>query len=381
MSPARVKAQTIAGDEPLPEIDALEGFPHPRFTEAVFGHDAVEQRFAKEWQTGNVHHARLLVGPKGIGKATLAYRIARFVLAGDDQREAGLLGPMGLDVRGDGRTAAQVRALSHPGLLVVRRAWDLKAKRFPTQISVDEVRRLRGFLTHSAEGGAWRVVIVDQADEMTANAANALLKSLEEPPAHCLFLLLSSQPGRLLATIHSRCRRLSMNALGDAPLRQAVDQALAAGAHSPVADPDWPKVVALGEGSVRRALQLVSGGGLDLNDQIEALVATLPRVERGRLVTLAERLSPVAREADYEMFFSLLTQTVAGAVRLAGGQSGQPATPAIARLAALMDDRQKVARWAMLWETLAREKAQADALNLDRKSLIVESVLRLEAAA
>jgi DNA polymerase-3 subunit delta' len=157
-----------------------------------------------------MHHAWLLGGRKGIGKATLAYRFARAALAHPSERQSDRAS---LDIAEDTRASRQVRALSHPGLLVLRRPYDDKGKRFAASIPIDEVRRLRSFLSHSAGEDAWRVVIVDEANELNVNAANALLKSLEEPPARAVFLLVSSAPGQLLPTIRSRCRALSFQPL------------------------------------------------------------------------------------------------------------------------------------------------------------------------
>ena len=157
-----------------------------------------------------MHHAWLLAGREGIGKATFAYRLARHVLARPEERD-----PFGqsLEVAADSTAARQVAALSHPGLLVLRRPYDTRTKRFGASIPVDEVRRLKSFLGLTAGDGAWRVVIVDAADDLNINAANALLKSLEEPPKRAVFLLVSSEPSRLLPTIRSRSRRLDLAAL------------------------------------------------------------------------------------------------------------------------------------------------------------------------
>ena len=180
------RAPQLQEIEATPEADRLEGFPHPRETQRLAGHLAAQQAVRQAFAEGRVHHAWLLAGREGIGKATLGYRIARFVLARPEERAEGTL-----DVPPGSVAARQVTALSHPGLLVLRRPWDAKAKRHTTSIPVDEVRRLKSFLAHSAGPGAWRVVIVDQADELNTNAANALLKSLEEPPPNALFLLVS----------------------------------------------------------------------------------------------------------------------------------------------------------------------------------------------
>jgi DNA polymerase-3 subunit delta' len=220
------RAAAAAETEALPEIDRLEGFPHPRETVTLYGHDAAERELAAAFAGGRVHHAWMLSGPAGIGKATLAYRVARYALAAPEERTA--VGDR-LAIRESSIVASQVRALSHPGLAVVRRAYNLRNKRFPATIPVDEVRELKTFLGRTADEGTWRVVIVDSADELNLNAANALLKALEEPPRRTLFLLVVAQPQRLLRTIRSRCRTLEMSPLGPEDLRRAATAALAAG--------------------------------------------------------------------------------------------------------------------------------------------------------
>src|SRR4029077_1816788 len=162
--------------------------------------------------------AWLIVGPEGIGKATLAYHFARMVLAEAGERQS---------IDREHPVFRKIAALSHPNLLVIRRAWNEKSKRYAQMIGVDEVRRLRAFLGTTAGEGSWRVVIVDRADELNQNAANALLKALEEPPPRTLFLLISDAEGRLPVTIRSRSRILRVAALGGEDLKKAVRAALA----------------------------------------------------------------------------------------------------------------------------------------------------------
>ena len=208
------RAPTLKDTEAPPEADRLDGAAHPRETTTLFGHGAAEATLAQSFAGGRMHHGWLLSGREGIGKATLAYRFARYALATPAQRDPS---NRSLDIPPASTAARQVLALSHPGLLVIRRPWDAKNKRHTTSIPVDEVRRIKPFLAHTAEPGAHRVVIVDSADELNANAANALLKSLEEPPPATTFLLVTSEPGRLLPTIRSRCRMLDLAPL-DVPI-------------------------------------------------------------------------------------------------------------------------------------------------------------------
>ncbi len=362
-------ARSAIGDiEDYPEADCLEGFLHPRLTPQAFGHDSVEAEFADAFRNERMHHAWLLCGGQGIGKATLAYRLARMVLSGD------------LPEGASGAVDQQVGALSHPGLLVIRRTYDLKAKRFKTSIPVDEVRRLRGFLSHRSGSGSWRVVIVDSADELNINAANALLKSLEEPPARTVFLLISAEPGRLLATLRSRCRRIELAPLSEKDLRRAFDQACthAKSAGGMLNDAtSWSRLVELSHGSVRRALALHSGGGLELSEAIAGLVSRLPDVDWPSVHKLADGLQPISAKEDFDLFFELLSDQIVQGVRSAAtGQASAGAVPQGLKVA----DTTQLASWAALWETLSREKADVDALNLDRKTFILETVARLKAA-
>lgn len=369
------RAPAITEIEELPEADRLGDFPHPRHTRALFGQGDAERALAEALASGRMHHAWLLAGPKGIGKATLAYRFARAALAQPQERD-----PTGhsLDVDDATIAARQVRALSHPGLLVVRRPYDTKGKRFASSIPVDEVRRLRTFLGHRAAGDGWRVVIVDEANELNVNAANALLKSLEEPPERTVFLLVSPAPGDLVPTIRSRCRMLSLSPLSDSDLRAAATAALAAADMPPPADADWAPLERLSGGSVARLLGLFGTGGLALQAQIDRLLGLLPRVDWKAVHALSDELQPVAAQPKFELFFELLMGTLAHLIRLAATGEGSPEDQS---LAAKLIGTGRLASFAALWERVAREKADTLALNLDRKSLIIQTVAALSAAA
>ena len=373
-------AEPDDGEAP-PDADRLEGFPHPRETFHLAGQAAAETELAAALASGRMHHAWLLTGREGIGKATLAYRFARSALASPAERERIPGGT--LQVAPDAVVSKQLRVLSHPGLMVIRRPWNRESKRLATVIPVDEVRRLKAFLQHSAGEGAYRVVIIDRAEDMNASSANAVLKSLEEPPIRTVFMLVSSEPGRLLPTIHSRCRRLELKRLGEADLLAALEHPLA------VAKIDAPKaeqrqlIAKLADGSVRRALQLLQGGAVDLHGKIVGLLSTLPKVDYEAVHKLAETAGAHGADEQFQSFYALLTDLIARALR--GRATGQLLSgieePLIARLFPDGPSSARLATWAGLWETIGREKAEALALNLDRKALILDTFARIEAAA
>jgi DNA polymerase-3 subunit delta' len=365
------REQTI---EVYPEADRLGEFPHPRHTEAFFGHNEAEAQLATGLAAGKLHHAWLMVGPEGVGKATLAYRFARAALSdaaaggqlfGDDAR---------LLVHPDTRASHLVRGLSHPDLLVIRRPFDIKAKRFKTAITVDEVRRLRNFLGHKQIGDGWKVVIVDTADDLNVNAANALLKSLEEPPARVLFFLVSSMPGGLLTTIRSRCRLLHMGPLGREDLIGAALQALEQADLPVPGDSQWPELVEAADGSVAKLLGLASDDGVVLARKVDQVYGNLVRTDWPLMHQLSDEFAAVAAGDKFETFIDLLLARLARLVRAAATGSGSLSELEAAHKLGIDAD---LASWAELWETLVREKATQGALNLDRKAFVVECVMRL----
>ena len=361
--------------EALPEADRLDDFPHPRETRGLFGQDVAQATLSEALASGRMHHAWLLSGQAGIGKATLAYQFARAALARPEERD--LFG-QGMAIEPNSPTDRQVRVLSHPGLLVIRRTCDPKTKRFSQTIAVDEVRRLRSFLALSPEEQGWRVVIVDSADDLNANAANALLKSLEEPPQRTIFLLITSAPGRLLATIRSRCRVVSAAPLHETDLKRAAAQALTTAGKAVPEEHDWEALLPLAGGSVRRALTLIGGNGLAMQTRIDRILSGLPKLDLKSVHALADELQNPTQDPKFQLFFDLYQATLARLVSAQATGSGRGSDITLARRLIGPD---RLATFAELWETLARDKADATSLNLDRKSLIITSFTRLEAAS
>lgn len=379
-APSRVSALAGGGDDETLEADRLEGFAHPRDVHAVFGHEAAEAALRSAFDGGRMHHGWLLTGPEGIGKATLAYAFARYVLASVADRTTAEPGRLAIGAQ---TTAArQISARSHPGLLVIRRTADAKTKRMSTVIRVEEVRRLKAFLQLTAAEGGWRVVLVDPADDLNPNAANALLKSLEEPPVRTLFLLVTAQPGALLPTILSRCRRLDLAALPPHALQAAVAQALAH-ASEPHDLPDGAderlRLMALSQGSARRMLELSQAGGLVLYERLLKLMGSLPDLDLAALHALGEEVGPVAADGKFETFYALLLDLLPRLVRASA--TGRALLPEEGALAQRLMTPQSLASWAELWETVVRDKATTLALNLDRRSLVIQTGFRMRDVA
>jgi DNA polymerase-3 subunit delta' len=374
---ARAGAARNAGGgeaEALPEADRLGEFPHPRETLDLIGHTAAEQTLAQAFAGGRLHHAWLLAGRAGIGKATLAYRMARHVLARPEERDrAGRT----LAVPASSAAARQIAQQAHPALLVLRRPYDPQRKRLLTVISVEEVRRLRAFLTHTVGAEGWRVVIVDSADELNIAAANALLKSLEEPPPRALFLLVTARPSALLPTIRSRCRRLELAPLDGDSLRRAATAALEAAGEKAPAAAKWPQLERYADGSVRAALQLATGG-LDVYERVAGLISRLPAVDWPALHSLADTLATEAQAQRLEMFLGALLDTLARLIHVGASREGTPEETA---LAARLIPEPRLPAWAETWQVIRRDKADAEFLNLDRKALLLRTFARLEAVS
>lgn len=365
----------------LPEPDRVEGAPHPRETQHLIGQDAAQATFLDACTSGRLHHAWLMTGPMGVGKATLAWRIARFLLATPEDDGAGLFGdappaPASLDIPADHPVARRLMAGSEGRLFVLRRAWDEDRKRLKTVITVDEVRKLRNFLHMSAADGGRRAVIVDAADEMNTAAANALLKMLEEPPHGVVFLLVSHQPSALLPTIRSRCRELRLSTLGPGDLARAVQ---AAG----VAHGDGAALAALAAGSVGEAIRLTNLDGIETYAALVRLFSDLPRLGRPEALKLADSVTQRGAAERFDLMLALFDLFLARLARAGTlGTAGAEAAPGEAALFARLAPGPDAARaWAELHQSLGARARHARAVNLDPASLILDMVLKIDETA
>jgi DNA polymerase-3 subunit delta' len=359
----------------LPEPDRQGDAPHPRHAAQVFGHEAAAAEVLAAHAGGRMHHAWLLTGPRGIGKATFAWAVARFLLAAP---EAGLFGAAAtLDLAPDDPVLRRMAQLSEPRLFLLRRGPNEKGNALSQDIRMAEVERLIHFLRLKAADGASRVVIVDAVDDMNPSAANAMLKVLEEPPAGVTFLMVSHQPGRLLPTIRSRARRLSLGPLRPEDLAAALAQAGVA-----VAPGDAAALAALAGGSAGDALRLVAEDGLPAYRALVHLMQGLPRLDRKGAITLADRAAGRGGAEVLDLILALLAQFLARAART--GISGPPVEAAAgeaALLARIAPDVQAAQTWAGLAARLLPRARAARALNLDPATLLLDTLLKVEEGA
>lgn len=329
-----------------------EAIPHPRDVfDYAFG-EAAEEAFVSAMDRGRLHHAWLLVGTEGMGKATFAYRAARRLLGAPPEPALGLLG-----AHPEHPVSRQVSARSHPDLMVLEREGpDGKPRKV---IPVDEARAVSEFFSKSPAAAPYRVAIIDAADDMNPNAANALLKTLEEPPPRGVLFLVSHAPGGLLATIRSRCRRLRFETPPEA--EGAAWVAARAETHAEGS----LRLLRMAAGAPGRGWRLSEQGALAMDDAAHELMRSLPKVDELAMLALADSFRGGEGAARFNLLFDRLAAQVRG---LASGQ-------------ALAGEGRRLDRWAEAWEMLTRLPRDVEAVNLDRADAFWMALSRLRAIA
>jgi DNA polymerase-3 subunit delta' len=347
----------------------------PRANPDLLGHEAAEEELGRLYGAGRLPHAILLAGPRGIGKATLAFRLARWLLA---EAEPAARTGVGLGADPESGVFRRVAAGGHADLLTVERTWDPRRRRLRGDIVVDDARAIGAFFRLTAAEEGWRIVVVDGAEEMSRSAGNALLKILEEPPSRGLLLLVSHSPARLLPTVRSRCRRLRLDLLPP-----DIVERLLRDRRPDLSAQDGAAVASLAEGSIGRAIELADAGGAALYRALLDLLAPAPRLDAAALHALADRLCRPEAEAAYRGAEELLSQLLARTVSAAVGRSS-PAKEAVAGEAAAMArlaGRAAPSRWAALRGEIEVNFLRVGALNLDRKQAMLDAFFAIAATA
>lgn len=329
----------MKSEKPAPETDKEPEAPHPRETFSLVGHEAEEQALLDALHGGRMHHAWLLAGAKGLGKATLAYRFARVALG------AKRIGPRPLDVDPEDQIARRLSAQSHPDLFILRRGLNDRGKP-RREITVDDARELGQFFSLAPSEGGMRVAIIDAVDDLNRNAANAILKTLEEPPARSVLLLVCHAPGAILPTIRSRCRRLALRPVSDEMVRLAAGKSTA------------DELIDLSKGRPGRAIALKAQG-------LDAASGAIVRAERAlKQGEAASVLNPLYEQMSGEPFERLASvlELAEEWVRAAGvEQGGEP--------------------WAEAWSQLETLRSEAEGLDMDPRHALARAVGVLDRAA
>jgi DNA polymerase-3 subunit delta' len=331
--------------------DSIDGVPEPAENPLLAGHRRVADNLAAAFAAGRLHHALLVTGPAGIGKATLAFHLARHVLAGSEAAPADRLLPA--DPQSQlFRTVAQG---AHPAVLHLTRPLNERTKGYKTVVTVEEIRRVGRFLSLSAHDGGYRVVIVDPADDLNASAANALLKSLEEPPAKTLFVLIAHVPGRLVPTIRSRCQIVRLDPLSEGELLEALT---GLGFALPENRETRSELARRAEGSVRNAILMTEYGGMEIASTIDTILGA------GRFdLALASRLADAVTGRDQGIQFGIFNDHLLGAL---AGSAAREADR----------DRLRSGNQAETWSRLLEDIATTEVYNLDKRHHVVTALRR-----
>ena len=336
--------------------------PPPWQTHTLHGHAAAERALLDAYRTERLHHAWLVGGPGGIGKATLAWRFARFLLANADPRDAAVQAATTLDVPAANAAAARLAAGSHGDVFHLRREQNDKTKKLFSEIRVDDVRRALGLFQTASASGGYRICIVDSVEDLNRSSANALLKIIEEPPPRSLFMLIAHRPGQLMPTLVSRCRRLMLAGLSESDVATVL-QSL-----GPALDGLDPSLVASvasrAQGSVARALQLIDRDTLDLHEAVRSMVGRLPTVDWRAVHRLADKVG--FSDERFAVVSTMVLDELTARLQT-GASEGQ--TP------------RELDRLAQAWTSIRAAAREAEVLNLDKRPVLLGFAADLARAA
>ncbi len=346
------------------EADRIDGTPHPRGTLSFIGNSDNEHALLAAYRANRLPHAIIVGGQAGIGKATLAWRLARFLLVNPAHESRSVVEARDLAVPPGAKAAAEVASLSHPDVCLLRCEVNERSRRFFTEIRADDVRRAIALFQRGAAAGGYRICIIDSAEDLNRSSANALLKMIEEPPPRSLFLLVAHRPGLILPTLRSRARLLRLGALDAGEIERVVRSLGPPWSELP--DAEVAAAAAGAQGSVHDALRrLGHRGGTDLDRAVRGLLDRLPAVDWREVHRLAEQAAGRNGDAALESMLHAVYDWLDATLRRRAAQHPP------ARLAAL----------AEAWDRIAAQARETEALNLDKRPLLIAAFTELAAAA
>ncbi|NNE58728.1 MAG: DNA polymerase III subunit delta' [Hellea sp.] len=345
----------------IPEADRATGCPHPRETYDLIGHQQAEEKFINSFNSGHLHHAWLISGAPGTGKATLAYRMIRRLLGGQS------LLSTSLDIPRDDPVSQRVESLGHGDFFLLRRSYDFKTKKLRSEIPVAETRELSEFFRRKASEDGWRVCLVDTMDEMNRNAENAILKTLEEPPDRAIIILLANNPGRLLPTIRSRCMHVQLRPVPEVELLPWLKSR-----HSDISENILNAAVKLSRGGPGKAVSLVQNSDKVLTP-LTRYIASLASSDAVFDQKVAASLAPIGARTERTLFWEALQDILQYQARFAttGQWDGAFKPLPIEKLPQV---------WERLWQKACHLQNREAALNMDKKSVMIEMLSSIRSA-
>jgi DNA polymerase III subunit delta' len=349
-----------------PESDRFDDTPHPRESYNFFGHAETERQFILSYLSGHLPQAFIVGGPPGVGKATLAWRLARFLLANPDPAAVAGEARADLFVAPYHPVSRQIAAMAHPDLVLLRREWSEKDKRFFTEIRVEDVRRAIHMFQQAAGRGGYRICILDCAEDLNPSSANALLKLIEEPPPRSLFLIVAHRPGRMPATLRSRCWKVLLKPLAAAGIGQLV--VTLGPPWSATGEAKLAAAIARANGSIHNILRLLDDRGIEFDTYLGRMLDDLPRIDWSKVHALADRVTARNNGNDYEAMLAAIDAWLDTRVRH-GARAFQG------------DCARRLAPYALVWEKLAEAAREAEIFNLDKRPLVLSLFADLAAAA
>lgn len=361
-----------------------EGLKDPRYSDFCIGHQNVEQQILDLYESGQMPHALIFSGPRGIGKATFAYRVGRFLLKQGlkNSDQGGLFGealpsePLTtLDVANDDPVFSKIAAGGHPDFITIERAIDPKKGTRKAALDVDTARKVTPFLRMTSSEGGWRVVIIDDADTMNRNAQNALLKILEEPPKNTILILIAHRIGAMIPTIRSRCRTINFQSLNESHMDQLLDKV----AGSALSGDEKAMIMAMAEGQIGKAIDLYENDGLETLQSLIKLCAAWPELPWVEIHHMADQIGRAGQENAYKAFeqsFLWMTSTMTFAK--AKGQSALQ-KPLNQGVFASMMAHYSLEQWLNICENLKEHFERARYANLDKRQAVLAAFSYLDA--
>ena len=356
----------------IPQSDCAPGAIHPVASQDYFGHSDNIAALEKSLGSGRFHHGWIFAGPYGVGKATLAYHLARVLLDGhvsDQSTEIDLL-ESSAKIRTE-KTGRLISQFAHPDMRVMRRSFDTKTKKFFRFIRIDEMRLLKEMMHTTPSMGAHRVALIDRADDMNEASSNALLKVLEEPPKHTTFILITNSPGQVPVTIRSRCRMLKFNGLELDDFKSAIEQQFQCQGQSIKEDTNWQDLLHLSGGSVRKGFELITGDGLKFYAALYKILDRLPDLDQRNIDMFVDGILKDKSGQDYQAGVQLLSDLLYRLLR--GRVEGFSLSASEKELSAKLVKAHTLERWLSLWDTLAERSLDVNELNLDKKTYMLQS--------